>query len=48
MDVKVMETTGDKWEAMNATISENVLQLAEQRRIWFDRQKREVKIKVGA
>lgn len=48
MDVKVMETTGDKWEAMNATISESILRLAEQRRIRFDRQKREVKIKARA
>lgn len=29
MDVKIMETTGDKWEVMNLTVLENILQSVE-------------------
>lgn len=39
MDVKIMETTGDKWEMMNATVSENTLHSLEYWQIWFERQK---------
>lgn len=39
MDVKIMETTGDKWEMMNATVPENTLHSQEYWQIWFERQK---------
>lgn len=43
MDVKILNTTGDKWEVINVTVLEKTLLSLEKWQIWSERQKHRLK-----